>query len=185
MSIRKVFRDAVNDPQPVEKEVVKEAKGRSKRKNKSKNKKKKSKNKAAHDRVDNAHLPPATKTEQPATVKAKDRTGKAAQKAKQDLQNYDESVSDESLAETLMEDLFDDMDFSEGFEFNEQAVNLLKKACMAGFMSSTNESNGKNCRAIYKNSALQTGAEVWNKNLREKFNRFLYNEKKKINEGKK
>jgi len=170
--IRNIFKASLQDPS--EKEVVTEGKKRKK--------KKKQPIKAPHDREGNEHLPPPVKTEEPAPVKAKNRKGKQAQKDKQDLKDYYES--EEATVDSLVEDLFSDMDISEGFEFTEEAVKLLKRAYMSGFLSSTNENNGKSCKAIYKNSALQPGASVWNKNLRERFNRFLYNEKKKQKEGK-
>lgn len=169
--IREIFRNSVSDPQP-EKEVVTEGKKRKK--------KKKQPIKAPHERSGNEHMPPPVKTEEPATIKSKNRRGKQAQKDKHDLKKYEETVSEEAL----LEDLFNNMQYHEGFEFTEESVKMLKKAYMAGFLSSTNENNGKSCKAVYKNSALKPGASVWNETLRERFNRFLYNEKKKHKEGK-
>ena len=167
--IRDIFRASLQDPAP--KELVTEGK---------KKKRKKQPIKAPHERSGNDHLPPPVKTEDPAPIKAKKRTGKQAQKDKQDLKNYDESVSEAAL----LEDLFNNEQYQETYEFSEEDVKMMKKAYMAGFLSSTNENNGKSCKAVYKNSALQPGADVWNRTLRERFNRFVYNEKKKRKEGK-
>lgn len=116
--------------------------------------------------------------------KANDKRGKEAQKAKKDLKNYDESIaSNEDLAsEDLLNELVTDFENDSTFQFNEETVTILKDAFMAGFLSSSKDNNGDCCKAVYKNSALKPDAEVWNNNLKERFRRFVYNEKKKLSE---
>ena len=115
-----------------------------------------------------------------ASPKDKDRDPKRRRRQK----DFDESVAmDEDLAaDDLVNELVTDFEEEANVKFNEETVNLLKEAFMTGFLSSSDECNGQNCKAVYKNSALKPDGEVWNKNLKEKFSRFVYNEQKKRSE---
>lgn len=111
--------------------------------------------------------------------KDKDRDPKHKRRNNKNI-DMDESIAmDEDIDNDLINELVTEFENEGSFQFNEETINLLAEAFMAGFLSSTEESNGKNCKAVYKNSALKPKGEVWNKNLKERFKRFVYNEKKK------
>ena len=185
MSIRDLFRETVYGPETPE--VLEEGKGRNKtKKRKAKKAAKNNKDKMATPTSANKATGVQSGTNpigkygltKIASAKDKDRDPKQRRKQKIDM---DESaaLSEEELADSLLEELVTDFDEAASFEFNEATIAMLKEAFMNGFLSSCSENNGSNCKAVYKNSALKPDAEVWNNNLKERFNRFVYNEKKK------
>lgn len=111
------------------------------------------------------------------STKDKDRDSKRRRRqSKRDM-----SIS-EDISEDFINEMVDDFQNAATFQFNEDTINILAEAFMQGFLSSSEENNGQNCKAVYKNSALKPDGEVWNKALKERFRRFVYNKRKQKSE---
>lgn len=179
--VRDVFRNALYEGKGRNKGVQRKAK-KAKKKSSDKTDKATSVNKATGVQSGTDPIGKYGKTRISSEKdKAKRKRGKQAQKRDKEMKDQSESISidEDTAANDLITELVTDFEEEVSFQFNEDTINLLKDAFMTGFLASTTENNGGNAKAVYKNSALMPDGEVWNKSLKEKFRRFVYNQKKK------